>query len=306
MSLHPQVQALLQQFASLGTPPLSCQTPKEARQRPRLPVVGEPVAFVENSQIPGPGGPLPIRIYRPNQRTPLPVLVYAHGGGWVLNDLDTHDHVCRALANAAECAVVSVDYRLAPEHKFPAAAEDVYAAIDWVATHAASIGADRKRIAIGGDSSGGNLAAVAALMSRDRGGPALRYQLLVYPITDYSFDTRSYQEFAEGYYLTRDNMIWFWQHYLADEADGAHPYASPLRAADLSSLPPALVITAQYDPLRDEGEAYARRLSEAGVEVALRRYEGMIHAFFGNAPKLDAGKEAIQEAACHLKQAFEV
>ena len=304
MSLHPQVQSLLQEMASLGAPPLTSQTPAQARQRPRLPVVGEPVDYVEDRQIPGPGGPLNVRMYRPKQNLPLPVLVYAHGGGWVLNDLDSHNHVCRSLANAAECAVVSVDYRLAPEHKFPAAAEDVYAATYWVAEQAASFGGDGTRIAVGGDSSGGNLAAVTALMSRDRGKPKICYQLLVYPITNYAFDTPSYEEFAKGYFLTKENMMWFWKHYLDDEADGMHPYASPLRAEDLSGLPPAFVITAEYDPLRDEGEAYARRLSEAGVETALKRYDGMIHAFFGHAHRLDAGKEAIREAASRLKEAF--
>ncbi|MGI6083307.1 MAG: alpha/beta hydrolase [Limnochordia bacterium] len=304
MSLDPQVKSLLQEMASLGAPPLTSQTPAQARMRPRMPVVGEPVDYVEDRQIPGLGGPLNIRVYRPKRQLPLPVLVYAHGGGWVLNDLDSHDHVCRALANAAECAVVSVDYRLAPEHRFPAAADDVYATTCWVAENAASFGGDGDRIAVGGDSSGGNLAAVAALMSRDRGKPGICYQLLVYPITDYSFDTPSYEEFAEGYFLTRENMMWFWRHYLGDEADGRHPYASPLRAADLSGLPPAFVITAECDPLRDEGEAYARRLREAGVEVVLKRYEGMIHAFFGHAHKLDGGKEAIREAGSQLARAF--
>ena len=214
--------------------------------------------------IPGPDGPLGVRIYAPDAAAPLPVLVYFHGGGWVLGNLDTSDAQCRSLTNAIGCVTVSVDYRLAPEARFPAAVEDCYAATRWVADNASELGCDSKRVAVGGTSAGANLAAVVPLMARDRGHPSLAYQVLVYPITDGSMDTSSYRENAEGYFLTAGAMAWFWKHYINDDRDRSHPYAAPLNAADLSGLPPALVITAEYDPLRDEGEAYARENARGG------------------------------------------
>jgi acetyl esterase len=197
-----------------------------------------------------------------------------------------------------------MEYRLAPEHKFPAAPEDCYAATCWVATNAAAIGGDPGRIAIGGDSAGGNLTAVVAQMARDRGGPALVYQLLVYPVTNYGSDTASYRENADGYLLTRDAMVWFWNHYLRSAADGNNPLASPLRTHDLRGLPPAMVLTAEFDPLRDEGEAYAMRLQEAGVPVTLKRYAGTIHGFFSLGAVLDQGKQAMADAAAALRTIF--
>lgn len=309
MPLDPQARTLLDQMAAAGIPPTHTLSVEDARRTMlarRALVAGdpEPVARVEDRQIPGPAGALPIRVYAPSAGQLLPVLVYFHGGGWVLGNLDSHDQVCRALANGADCAVVSVDYRLAPEHTFPAAAEDAYAATKWVATNAAELGGDGTRLAIGGDSAGGNLAAAVALMARDRGGPRLTHQLLVYPVTDRAFDTPSYRENAEGYSLHRADMIWFWGHYLAGEADADSPYASPLRAHDLAGLPPALVITAEYDPLRDEGEAYAARLRDASVPIVSTCYPGMIHGFFGNAAILDQGKRAIEEASRALRDAF--
>jgi acetyl esterase len=264
----------------------------------------KPVAKVEDRSIPGPAGAIRVRVYTPAGRGPLPVLVYFHGGGFVLCSLDSHDGTCRSLANAAGAVVVSVDYRLAPEHRFPAAPEDCFAAAQWVARNAAEIGGDPARIAVGGDSAGGNLAAVTALMARDRGGPSLRFQLLIYPVTDFAFGTASYRENATGYFLTTDMMKWFWGQYLADPRSGAEPYASPLRAKDLRRLPPALCITAGYDPLRDEGEAYARRLSDAGVAATLTRYDGMFHGFFGMDAQLDAAKRAIAEAGDALRKAL--
>lgn len=304
MSLHPQVTALMAKLTALGGLPVWEQTPQQARSRVRLPVVPEANAHIEDRVIPGPGGNLAVRIYRPAAKGPLGVLVYFHGGGWVLNSVDTHDHICRALANAAGCIVVSVDYRLAPEHKYPAAVEDAFAATCWAAANATNFGGDPKRLAVGGDSSGGNLAAVTALLCRDRQGPTLCHQLLIYPVTDHNFETESYQQNAKGYVLTKRSMQWFWQHYLPNEASGANPYASPLRA-DLHSLPPALVITAEYDPLRDDGEAYAARLKEAGVPVECTQYAGMIHGFLVHMQLLDAGKQAISLAASHLQQAFQ-
>jgi acetyl esterase len=264
----------------------------------------EPIAKVEDRTIPVPGAELPVRIYRPSGDGPLPILVYFHGGGWVIGDLDTHDGICRSLANGAGCIVVAVDYRLAPEHRFPGAAEDCYAATVWVAENARSLGGDPARIAVGGDSAGGQLTAVVSLMARDRGGPPLVYQVMIYPVTDYSYGTGSYREFADGYLLNKELMTYFWSQYLADEADGRSPHASPLRAPDLSGLPPALVITAEYDPLRDEGEAYAARLREAGVPVTLTRYDGVFHAFFVMSTVVDQCRAARQEAAAALRAAF--
>jgi acetyl esterase len=309
MSIDPQAKVLLDQITAIGGPQMHESSVEEARQMigAMAAFSGEPppIAEVVSRTVPGPAGEIPVRIFLPDGSRPLPVLVYFHGGGWVIGGLDTHDVPCRVLANRAGCALVSVDYRLAPENKFPAAPEDCYAATRWVAENAASIGADASRLAIGGDSAGGNLAAVVALMARDRGGPSIVHQLLVYPVTDVGQDTPSYRDNAEGYLLTAADMAWFWNHYLAKPGDGENPYASPLRAKSLRDLPPAHVITAELDPLRDEGEQYAARLKEAGVEVQLSRYDGMIHGFFGLGAILDQGKKAMREAAELLRRRFE-
>ncbi len=307
MPLDPQAKALLEVMNSAETPDIATLEPAVVRQLfstigPEAAV--QEVGKVENRTIPGPAGPVPVRIYTPLGSGPHPLLVFFHGGGFVICDLDSHDGLCRALANEAACVVVSVDYRLAPEAKFPAAPEDCYAATCWAAEHAAELGGDPARIAIAGDSAGGNLTAVTALMVRDRGGPALVCQLLIYPVIDHAFDTASYAENAEGYMLTREMMRWFWGHYLAKDSDGANPLASPLRATDLSDLPPAFVITAEYDPLRDEGEAYAARLREAGVPVELVRHDGMFHGFVSMFAVLDQGKQALATASQRLRMAF--
>ncbi len=271
------------------------------------PAVEEPeaVAVVYDRTIPGPDGDVPVRVYRPVEGgDPLPVVVYFHGGGWVICDLDTHDGTCRALANGVNAVVVSVDYRLAPEHKFPAAAEDAYEVTSWVAAHADELGVEPSRLAVAGDSAGGNLAAVVALMARDRGGPAITFQLLVYPVTNHSFDTDSYRENADGYFLHRASMEWYWRQYLADERDGANPYASPLRVEDARGLPPGMVITAEFDPLRDEGEAYGRKLAEAGVPFDVRRYDGVFHGFFSMVAFLDGAKQATADAHADLRDAL--
>ncbi|HZR14591.1 MAG TPA: alpha/beta hydrolase [Acidimicrobiia bacterium] len=271
------------------------------------PAVEEPeaVAVVYDRTIPGPDGDVPVRVYRPVEGgDPLPVVVYFHGGGWVICDLDTHDGTCRALANGVNAVVVSVDYRLAPEHKFPAAAEDAYEVTSWVAAHADELGVEPSRLAVAGDSAGGNLAAVVALMARDRGGPAITFQLLVYPVTNHSFDTDSYRENADGYFLHRASMEWYWRQYLADERDGANPYASPLRVEDARGLPPGMVITAEFDPLRDEGEAYGRKLAEAGVPFDVRRYDGVFHGFFSMVAFLDGAKQATADAHAALRDAL--
>jgi acetyl esterase len=230
--------------------------------------------------------------------------VWFHGGGWVVGDLETADPTARHLTVGAKCVVISVDYRLAPETKFPGAADDSYAATVWAVQHATRFNADPGNIAVGGDSAGGNLAAAVALMARDRSGPSLAFQLLVYPVISRDFDRSSYRQNAEGFGLTLDAMRWYWDHYLQHPEDASNPYAAPLVAEHLKGLPPALVITAECDPLRDEGEAFAKRLQAAGVPTTYSRYDGMIHGFFGMNAVLDKGKQAVAEACAALQQAF--
>jgi len=306
MPVHPQALALAEQLGPAlditkgDLAEIRRTLDENSRQGPR-----PDVAAVKDLEVPGPAGSIPVRVYRPSEQTDLPVLVYLHGGGWAICSLETHDASCRQLANDAGCMVVSVDYRLAPEHRFPAAPEDCYAALTWTAENAASLGGDPRRLAIGGDSAGGNLSAVVALMARDRKGPRLCHQLLVYPVTDHAFDTDSYRENADAPILTREIMQGFWSYYLSRAENGRHPYASPLRAEDVSGLPPAHVITAEYDPLRDEGEAYARRLSDAGVPVVQRRFDGMVHGFFGFGELIDVAREAVDDATRELRRAFD-
>ena len=306
MPLDPQARAFMDQMEALGLPPNNTVSPVEARNnsksRPRAP--GPEVAKLEDRSIPGVGPDIPVRIYTPRGNGPFPVLSWFHGGGWVVGDLDTADGTARHLAVESGCVVVSVDYRLAPEAKFPAAADDCYSATQWIAQNAAGINVDPTRIAVGGDSAGGNLAAAVSLMARDRGGPIIVFQLLVYPVTAWDFGTDSYRENSNGYPLTTDAMKWYWNHYLTSEADAANPYAAPMVAKDLTGLPPALTITAEFDPLRDEGEAYGQRLQAAGVTNTNSRYDGMIHGFFGMSAIMDQGKHAISEASTALKQAF--
>ena len=308
MPLDPQAKAVLDQFASMGGPQLHEMSVAQARELilGMVALAGEPesIARIENRTVPGPAGQIPVRIYTPVGTAPFPVLVYFHGGGWVIGNLDTHDGICRSLANRVGCLVVSVDYRLAPEHRFPAAPEDCYAATRWLAEHAGSLGGDKGRIAVGGDSAGGNLAAVVALMARDRGGPKLAFQLLVYPATDTDFETRSYRENSEGYFLSRADMVWFWNHYAPRDEDRRNPYAAPLRAASLRGLPPALVITAEFDPLCDDGNAYAARLREDGVPVRLSQQDGLIHGFFQMGAVIDRGRASVDEASRAVKDAF--
>jgi acetyl esterase len=308
MPLDPQAQALLEQMAAMNGPAINTLTPEQARQMMKMMQLGgesEPVARVEDRTIPGPDGEMPVRIYTPEGSGPFPVLTFFHGGGWVIGDIDTHDPLCRSLTNQAGCITVSVDYRLAPEHKFPAAPEDCYAATKWVADNAASFNGDAARHAIGGDSAGGNLTAVVAQMARDRGGPPLVFQLMLYPATDFAADTPSMRDNSEGYFLTKADMEWFSNHYISSEEDKKHLLASPALAADLSGLPPALIITAEFDPLRDEGEQYGDLLKAAGVPVTVSRYDGMIHGFLSMAGILDQGKKAIEVAGKALKAAFE-
>lgn len=264
-----------------------------------------PVGSVEDRTIPGPRGPLPVRVYRPPHElaAPLPAMVFCHGGGWVFGDLDGHDDICRRFARDIGCVVVSVDYGLAPEHPFPQPLDDVYAALCWVAEQCGPLGVDPGRLVLAGDSAGGNLAAAAALLTRDRGGPAVAFQLLVYPVLDCDFDRTSYEKNGSGYLLTSGHMRWFWDQY-ADSSARLDPYAAPLRAADLSGLPPAHIVTAEYDVLRDEGEEYARRLRGAGVHVSVRRYPGAFHGFLGFGALLPVAREAFGEAVARIAGAL--
>ena len=308
MPLDPQAQRVIDAMAALNLKPVEESTPAEAREsiRARTAALGPfpDVAAVVDHRVPVAGGEITVRAYSPGGPGPHPALVYYHGGGWVIGDLHTHDGLCRSLTNAGRCAVLSVDYRLAPESKYPVAVENSYAALLWIAANADRLGIDRRRIAVGGDSAGGNLATVMALVARDRKGPRLALQVLIYPVTDHDLDTRSYVENATGYVLTREGMRWFWNQYLAREAQGREPYASPLRASSLAGLPPALVITAEYDPLCDEGEAYAARLRDAGVPVTLTRYPGMFHGFVRMTNILDKARTALDEIASSVQKAF--
>jgi acetyl esterase len=310
MPLDPQARAFLDQMAALNLPPRWAMTPQEARDQYEASIAalppGEPVARVEDRVVPSPAGAIPVRVYTPQGDGTRPALVFFHGGGWVIGSISTHDNACRALANASGCIVASVEYRLAPEAKYPAAAEDCYAATRWVAEHAAELGADPARLAVGGDSAGGNLAAAVAMLARDRGGPSLTFQLLIYPVIEHDFGTPSYRDNAEGYGLSTKDMQWFWDLYLPGAAEGKEPYASPFRAPSLAGLPPALVITAEYDVLRDEGEAYAEALRAAGVPATATRYEGMIHGFFSRHFLFTKGRQAVDEAGQALRSALAV
>jgi len=311
MPLTAETQAILK--LREGAPELHTLTPPQAREamaamRPQT--EPEPVHVARDMTAPGPDGDIPVRLYTVESEDPLPTVVYFHGGGWVIGDLESHDAICRALTNRVGCAVVSVDYRLAPEHRYPAAAEDAYAALQWVAqmsaSHAESIDLGAPvPIAVAGDSAGGNLAAVVAQMARDRGGPDVAAQILIYPVTDYDFSTDSYVENGKGDVgLSEAAMRWFWDCYLNTPDDGAQPYASPLRAGDLGNLPRALTVTAEYDPLRDEGEAYAEALANAGVRSIQTRYDGVIHGFVSAFQAVPEGSDALDQIAAELRDAF--
>jgi acetyl esterase len=311
MTLDPEAQAYLEATAALGLPSIPEQGAVEARRitvlrAPQLAGEEEPVARVEDRTLPGPTGPTPFRLYAPAASTPspLPILAFFHGGGWVTGDLDTHDSACRGLANRASCMVVAVDFRCAPEHRFPAALDDCWAAVEWLGRHGGELGGDPSRLAVCGDSAGGNLAAAVAVRARDRGGPSLAAQLLVYPVLDYDLETPSYEAKASGYGLTRDSMRWYWEQYLGEGGDGFSPEASPLRTGDLAGLPPALVLTCEHDPLHDEGVAYARRLAAAGVTVAQIDEPGMIHGYFRMAGVIGRARKSWDDCAGFLRQEF--
>ena len=311
MALDPQAANVIDLIVKSGRPPYHQLTPKDARQmfretRPASTPPAPQIGAVRDVLTEG-AQAIPLRVYRPpgvSDSRRLPVLVYFHGGGWVIGDLETHDVLCRQLTAEAGVSVIAVDYRLAPEHKFPAAADDAWAATRWIAAHAAELGVDADRLAVGGDSAGGNLAAVVALLAREAGGPRIALQILLYPVTDLVSESQSYADLADGYMLTRDSMRWFRAQYLAKEQDAADWRVSPLRAPSLVGLSPALVVTAGYDPLRDEGEAYARRLREAGVSVDAVSFGGMIHGFVPMGRLIDTAFRGVSLITGSLRQAL--
>lgn len=308
MAVDEVVQTLLETLAEAGGPrfvDLSAPDAREWFAQFRRPY-DVPIGAVENRAIAGPGGDIPIRIYTPAEApaAPMPALVYYHGGGWVVGDLDSHDPVCRSLANASACKIVAVDYRLAPEHPWPASPDDCFAATQWVASHADALGVNADQLAVGGDSAGGNLAAAVTQRARAAGGPAIAFQLLIYPALDATLSLPSIEENASGYFLEKVGMEWFYNHYLPDGADPKQPDISPLFADNLTGLPSAYVVTAGYDPLRDEGRAYADKLKAAGVVVDDVLYPTMIHGFFGFQAGVETARGAIKQAGQALNAAL--
>jgi acetyl esterase len=308
MPLHPEAEQLLAALRAAGLPPFEHMTVPQAREATKgfIGLQGEPEEIAtEDRTLPGPAGEIPVRIYTPAGDGPKPVLVYFHGGGWVIADLDIVDNPVRRIANRTGAVVVSVDYRLAPEHVYPAAFDDSYASTAWVAEHAVELGGDPDRVAVGGDSAGGNLAAAVAIAARDRQGPRLAAQLLIYPVIDFAFTSMSYEENGEGYLLTTGGMQWFWAHYLGAQDLGKDPYACPARADDLAGLPPAFIATAEFDPLRDDGQAYAAKLRVAGVDVTAKRYDGMVHGFAWTLGATPSGAVLIDDLAGAFRHALD-
>jgi acetyl esterase len=309
-NLHPQIQEVLRVMAEAKLRPIEAMTPAEAREQMEATARARkaeplPVAKVEERMMPGPAGVIRLRLYWPQAAGPVPAIVYYHGGGHVIGSLDTHDFVARNLCGGTEALVASVDYRMGPEHKFPAAVDDSFAALKWVSANAESLGADPSRIGVHGDSAGANLAAVVALVARDAGSPKLRLQSLVYPVADYSIVGDSYDKYAQGYgILTKEAMVWFRDHYLRTPEDADDWRASPIKAASLAGAAPAIVVTAECDVLHDDGLRYAETLQRAGVPVEYREYPGMIHAFFGMVPAVDDAMNAQRAVWAAFKRAF--
>ncbi|MGF1453873.1 MAG: alpha/beta hydrolase [Alphaproteobacteria bacterium] len=311
MPLNPQVEAILAQLAENPTPPITELAPPDARALYKAMSAATdtrdiPIGKVINGTFPGPDGDVPYRLYSPVAAVSvMPGLVYYHGGGWVIGDLDTHDSLCRDLANASGCRVFAVDYRLAPEHPFPAAVDDAMAALQFVNDNAPDLGIDPNALAVGGDSAGGNLAAVVAQQARHSGKARVMFQLLIYPVTEALPETVSMNAHAEGYLLEKATMTWFVHHYVHHADDIKNPRVSPLCAEDVSGLAPAYVITAEYDPLRDEGRAYAEKLKAAGVPTTYVEYPGMIHGFMAMGGVLDEARAALADAGAAVKDALD-
>jgi acetyl esterase len=308
--LHPQIQRVLQVMAEANLRPIEAMTPAEAREQMEATAQARkaeplPVDRVRERSVAGPAGDIRLRLYWPNRAALLPAIVYYHGGGHVIGSLDTHDLVARNLCAGAEALVASVDYRMGPEHRFPAAVEDSFAALKWVHANAKELGADPDRLGVHGDSAGANLAAVVALMARDAGSPRLRLQSLVYPVADYRLVGDSYDKYTQGYgLLTRESMVWFRNHYLRSPKDAEDWRASPINAPSLGDVAPAIVITAECDVLHDDGERYAEELHRAGVPVEYKEYPGMIHGFFGMMPAVDDAMNAQRAVWAAFKRAF--
>ena len=302
MAIDPIAQQWLDTLATAGLPPMQESTPEAVRATRRPGPAGPEVHRVEDMEVAGPDGPVPVRIYWPSAEPNLPILLWYHGGGWVIGTLDLADSTARRLASLGQCIVISVDYRLAPEHPYPAGRDDSYAALVWAYQNAKRFGGDSSRIAVGGDSAGGTLATVVAAMARDRAGISLAFQVLIYPVCDAAMNTESFRV-NRTFGLTPEAMAWFWDHYLPTGTDRADPYISPLHGT-LEGLPPAYVVTAECDPLRDEGNAYAEALRAAGVEVDSECFAGQIHTFFVNAHAFPEGMRAVETAAAHLRKAF--
>jgi acetyl esterase len=311
MALDPKAAAIIEYMES--TFPQVDTTVSGTEMRRRIsestaqigPVIGEQVGHVSDHLVSGPNGTIPVRIYRPEGiDSSAPLAMFFHGGGWVLCDLDSHDALCRAICNASRCVVVAVDYRLAPEHRCPIGVEDCYAATAWMAGQSSTFGFDGQRMAVVGDSAGGNLAAAVAQMARDRNGPEIALQVLLYPVIDHSDQTDSHRTIGDNYFLKSREVMYYWDQYLTHSEEGDHPYASPLRASSHRHLPPALIIVPEYDPLRDEGEAYGRVLIEAGVPTTIHRVPGMFHGFLNFLTMLEAADEAKREIGAALRSAL--
>ncbi|QHS23203.1 alpha/beta hydrolase [Virgibacillus sp. MSP4-1] len=311
MAVVPSIQAFLDELKALPEIDMDRITPEQYRAKEKEMLAmdqgGERVEKVENRTLPLEGRDIPVRVYTPVEgEAQYPGLVYYHGGGWVIGDLDSHDSICRLIANQAKCVVVSVDYRLAPEHKYPAAVEDAYDSLVWVAGHTSEFDIDGQRLAVGGDSAGGNLSIVTCIKAYEQGGPDIKHQFLLYPSTGFKGETppASMMENADGYFLTLEMMQWFSKHYFNDPKERNHPYASPIMYKDLGKLPSATLLTAQYDPLRDEGKAFADELKSGGVNVFYKNYDGLIHGFgnfIGFSPE---SEQALREGAEQLEKVF--
>lgn len=307
MTLNPKIKLFLENYNMLPSPNWNSITPQEWRNRIKQgvnPKVIIKVDKVENRILPLYGRDIPIRIYTPSGDKPLPVLIYFHGGGMVTGDLEMSDSICRTIAKHAHCAVISVDYRLAPENKFPAAVEDAYDSLLWISSHAKEFNIDPTRIAVGGDSAGGTLATVASIVANERKNPNIIYQLLLYPSTGYEREVPSLQENGKGYFLTTEQSIWYQKQYLSSKEEKEHPYVSPIFYSKMAELPDAMIVTAQYDPLRDIGKAYAERLQESGVAVFYKNYEGMIHGFANFHTFVPEVQIALEECSAQLRKVF--